>query len=284
MTLITYGKLPDTPAKLTAFTKLDLEGYNNYVIFDDLKSNTDKTPLTISTSKDVTPTLGTTAKKFNTVGADQLFTIISSSGYVTGQTKKLAYFCALKANEGYQFSETSEIDISYNYTNPFTGMSLSYTEKIPVTEKTQTVYIFGLTSKTYITIPKMITATNLVAKKTEKPIETIETFLNVYRMSNTKLKTFKESTYQDSDGSILAFSNFIESIKPLKLNFDNLGVDTTVKIGRNTLTDFTLPTLKNIENVKVASFNLSNMTNKNDPIINLVNPFVVFPAHAGVIP
>lgn len=47
-----------------------------------------------------------------------------------------------------------------------------------------------------------------------------------------------------------------------------------VKIGNNILTDFTLPHLKNIENVKVASFNLSNMTNKNDPSIYLVNPFV----------
>ena len=51
-------------------------------------------------------------------------------------------------------------------------------------------------------------------------------------------------------------------------------MESGVQIGNNTLTDFTLPTLKNIENVKVASFNLSNMTNKNDPVISLGNPFV----------
>ena len=274
MTLITYGKLPDTPAKLTAFTALDQAGYNNYVIYDTVYGNSDKTPLTVSTNKDVTPTLGTTTKKFNTVGTDQLFTLVSSSGYVTGQSKQHPYFCELKANDGYQFSETSEIDISYAYTNPYSGSTLNYTEKILVTVKAQTVYIFGLNSKTNISTPKTITATNLVEKKAETPVETIERVLNVYRMSNTKLKTFKESTYQDSNGAVLQFSNFIESIKPLKLNFDNLDGESSVKIGNNTLTDFTLPNLKNIENVKVASFNLSNMTNKNDPVINLVNPFV----------
>lgn len=274
MTLITYGKLPALPDKLTAFTALDKEGYTNYVIYDSILANSDKTPLTVSTTKDVAPTLGTTSKKFNTVGTDQLFSIVSSSGYVTGQSKQHAYFCELKANDGYQFSETSEIDISYLYMNPYTGSTVSFTEKILVTEKAQTVYIFGLNSKTNISAPKTITATNLIEKKEVKPVETLERLLNVYRMSNAKLKTFKESTYQDSNGAVLKFSNFIESIKPLKLNFDNLDVETGVKIGNNTLTDFTLPNLKNIENVKIASFNLSNMTNKNDPVINLVNPFV----------
>lgn len=274
MTLLTYGKLPDTPTKLTAFTALDKEGYNNYVIYDSVLANSDKTPLTVSTSKEFVPSLGTITKKFNTVGTDQLFTIVSSSGYVTGQSTKHAYFCELKANDGYQFSETSEIDISYSHTNQYTGSTLTYTEKIQVTEKTQTVYIFGLNAKTNISTPKTITATNLIEHTAETPVETLESFLNVYRMSNEKLKTFKESTYQDSDGAVLKFSNFIESIKPLKLNFDNLDVKTSVKIGNNTLTDFTLPTLKNIENVKVASFNLSNMTNKNDPVINFYNPFV----------
>ena len=93
-------------------------------------------------------------------------------------------------------------------------------------------------------------------------------------MINYNLKNFKESNYTDSDVAILQFSKFVESLKPLKLNFDALDVETGVKIGNNTLTDFTLPHLKNIENVKVASFNLSKMTNKNDPVINLVNPFV----------
>ena len=274
MTIISRGKLPSTPNKLTAFTKLDQEGYTNYVIFDDVKANADKTPLTVASSKDVAPSLGTLTKKFNTVGTDQLFTIVSSSGYVTGQSTKHAYFCELKANDGYQFSETSEIDISYAYMNPYTGSTVTVTEKIQVTEKAQTVYIFGLNSKTNISSPKTITATNLIEKKTESPVETIENILNVYRMSNSKLKAFKESTYLDSNGTVLKFSNFIESIKPLKLNFDNLDIESGVKIGNNTLTDFTLPNLKNIENVKVASFNLSNMTNKNDPIINLVNPFV----------
>lgn len=274
MTVITCGKLPNIPEKLTAFTKLDLDGYNNYVIFDDVKANTDKTPLTVSTTKDVSPTLGTLTKKFNTLGADQLFTIVSSSGYVTGQSTKHAYFCELKANDGYQFSETSEISISYSYQNPYTGSTLSVTEKIPVTEKAQTVYIFGKNQKTNISTPKTITATNLIEKTEEKPVETIERLLNVYRMSNEKLKTFKESNYQDSNGAVLKFSNFIESIKPLKLDFNNLDVETGVQIGNNTLTDFTLPNLKNIENVKVASFNLSNMTNKNDPVISLYNPFV----------
>ncbi len=274
MTLLTYGKLPVTPDTLTAFTALNQTGYNNYVIYDSVLANSDKTPLTISTTKDVIPTLGTTSKKFNTVGIDQLFTIVSSSGYVTGQSTKHAYFCELKANDGYQFSETSVINISYDYTNPHTGSTLTFTEKISVSVKTQTVYIFGLNQKTNITTPKTITATNLIEKKTETPVETIERILNVYRMSNAKLKAFKESTYLDSNGVILKFSNFIESIKPLKLNFDNLDNETGVKIGNNTLTDFTLPNLKNIKNVKVASFNLSNITNKNEPIINLVNPFV----------
>ena len=148
------------------------------------------------------------------------------------------------------------------------------TEKISVTEKTQTVYIFGLNQKTNISTAKTITATNMIEKHEEKPVENIERLLNVYRMNNSKLKEFKESTYQDSNGAVLKFSNFIESIKPLKLNFDNLDVETGVQIGNNTLADFTLPTLKNIENVKVASFNLSNMTNKNDPVISLINPFV----------
>ena len=274
MTLITYGKLPEIPATLTAFTTLDKEGYNKYVIYDSDLANSDKTPLTVSTTKDFTPTLGTTTKKFNTVGTDQLFTIVSSSGYVKGQSTKHAYFCELKANDGYQFSETSEIDITYSYTNPYTGSTLSFTEKIPVTEKAQTVYIFGLNSKTNISTPNTITATNLIEKTAEIPKETIERILNVYRMSNAKLKAFKESTYLDSNGVVLKFSNFIESIKPLKLNFDNLDIETGVQIGNNTLTDFTLPNLKNIENVKVASFNLSNMTKKNDPVVNLVNPFV----------
>lgn len=274
MTLKTYGKLPNTPEKLTVFTKLDLEGYNNYVIYDDVKANSDKTPLTVSTSQDVSPSLGTTSKKFNTVAPEQLFTIVSSSGYVANQSTKHAYFCELKANDGYQFSETSEISIEYSYQNPYTGSTLSYTEKVPVTEKAQTVYIFGLNQKTNISTAKTITATNLIEKVEEKPVETIERLVNVYRMSNEKLKTFKESTYQDSTGAVLKFSNFIESIKPLKLDFDNVDVETGVKIGNNTLMDFTLPNLKNIENVKVASFNLSNMTNKNDPVISLVNPFV----------
>ena len=274
MTLINYGKLPDTPTKLTAFTALDQTGYTNYVVYDSVLANSDKTPLTVSPTKDVTPTLGTIKKKYNTVGTDQLFTIVSSSGYVTGQSTKHAYFCELKANDGYQFSETSEIDISYAYMNPYTGSTVTYTEKIPVTEKAQTVYIFGLNSKTNISSPKTITATNLIEKVEETPVENIERLLNVYRMNNEKLKEFKESNYLDSSGVILKFSNFIESIKPLKLNFDNLDIESGVKIGNNTLTDFTLPNLKNIENVKVASFNLSNMTNKNDPVINLVNPFV----------
>lgn len=277
MTIITRGKLPTTPDKLTAFTVLDQEGYNNYVIFDDALANSDKTPLTVSTSKDTSLELGTTKKKFNTVAPEQLFSIVSSSGYVSGQSKKLPYFCELKANEGYQFSETSEIDISYSYMNPYTGSTLTYTEKIAVTEKAQTVYIFGLNQKTNISAAKTITATNLVEHKEDKPakpVETVERLLNVYRMNNTKLKEFKESTYQDSNGAILKFSNFIESIKPLKLNFDNLDVETGVQIGNNTLTDFTLPVLKNIENVKVASFNLSNLTNKNEPVTSLYNPFV----------
>lgn len=278
MTLITYGKLPALPDKLTAFTALDKDGYNNYVIYDSVLANSDKTPLTVSTTKDVAPTLGTTSKKFNTVGTDQLFTIVSSSGYVTGQSTKQAYFCELKAKDGYKFSETSEIDISYVYTNQYSGGPVPYTEKILVTEKAQTVYIFGLNQRPSISTPKTITATNMVEKKADTPVdtpvETLERLVNVYRMNNAKLKKFKESTYQDSNGDILMFSNFIESIKPLKLNFDNLDIETGVKIGNNTLTDFTLPNLKNIENVKVASFNLSNMTNKNDPVINLVNPFV----------
>ena len=274
MTIVTYGKLPNTPEKLTAFTTLNKEGYNNYVIFDDTVANSDKTPLTVSTSGDFTPTLGTTKKKFNTVAPEQLFTIVSSSGYITGQSKKHAYFCELKANTGYQFSETSEIDISYAYTNPYTGSTVTFTEKISITEKTESVYIFGLNQKTNISTAKTITATNMIEKHEEKPVETVERLLNVYRMNNAKLKEFKESNYQDSNGAVLKFSNFIESIKPLKLNFDNVDVEAGVQIGNNTLTDFTLPTLKNIENVKVASFNLSNMTNKNEPIINLVNPFV----------
>ena len=130
MTIVTYGKLPNTPNKLTAFTKLDQDGYNNYVIFDDVKANADKTPLTVSTSKDFVPSLGTLTKKFNTVAPDQLFTIVSSSGYVTGQSTKHAYFCELKADDGYQFSETSEISISYSYMNPYTGSTLSVTEKV----------------------------------------------------------------------------------------------------------------------------------------------------------
>ena len=274
MTIVTYGKLPNTPEKLTAFTTLNKEGYNNYVIFDDVFANSDKTPLSVSTSGDFTPSLGTNKKKFNTVAPEQLFTIVASSGYVTGQSTKHAYFCELKATDGYQFSETSEIEISYAYMNPFTGSTVTFTEKISVTEKTQTVYIFGLNQKTHISTAKTITATNMIEKHEEKPVENIERLLNVYRMNNAKLKEFKESNYLDSSGVVLKFSNFIESIKPLKLNFDNVDVETGVKIGNNTLTDFTLPTLKNIENVKVASFNLSNMTNKNEPIINLVNPFV----------
>ena len=271
MTLKIYGKLPDTPAKLTAFTSLDQSGYDKYVIYDDVKAFSDKTPLTVSNSKETTPSLGTITKKFNTVAPEQLFDIVSSSGYVTGQPTKHAYFCELKAKDGYQFSETSEISIPYSYTNPFTGSTVTFTEKIPVTEKTQTVYIFGMNQKPKIYAPKDISATNLIK---EKPVETLEPLLNVYRMSNSKLKKFKESRYTDSDGAVLQFSKFVESIKPLKLNFDALDVETGVKIGNNTLTDFTLPHLKNIENVKVASFNLSNMTNNNDPVINLVNPFV----------
>ena len=274
MTIISCGKLPNTPDKLTAFTTLNKEGYNNYVIFDDVMANSDKSPLTVSTSQETVPTLGTTKKKFNTVAPEQLFSIVSSSGYVSGQSKKQPYFCELKANEGFQFSETSEISISYAYTNQYTGSTLSVTEKVAVTEKAQTVYIFGLNQKTNISTAKTITATNLIEKVEEKPVETVERLLNVYRMNNAKLKEFKESTYQDSNGAILKFSNFIESIKPLKLNFDNLDVEVGVQIGNNTLTDFTLPTLKNIENVKVASFNLSNLTNKNEPVISLVNPFV----------
>ena len=274
MTIVTYGKLPNTPDKLTAFTTLNLEGYNNYVIFDDTVANSDKTPLTVSTSQETVPSLGSTKKKFNTVAPEQLFTIVSSSGYVSGQSKKHAYFCELKANTGYQFSETSEIAISYAYTNQYTGSTVTFTEKISVTEKTENVYIFGLNQKTNISTAKTITASNMIEKQEEKPVETIERLLNVYRMDNAKLKEFKESNYQDSNGAVLKFSNFIESIKPLKLNFDNLDVETGVQIGNNTLTDFTLPTLKNIENVKVASFNLSNLTNKNEPIISLYNPFV----------
>ena len=274
MTIITCGKLPNTPDKLTAFTTLNQAGYNNYVIFDDVVANSDKTPLTVSTSEDFTPSLGSTKKKFNTVAPEQLFTIVSSSGYVSNQSTKHAYFCELKANTGYQFSETSEIAISYAYMNPYTGSTVNFTEKIAVTEKTENVYIFGLNQKTNISTAKTITATNMIEKQEEKPVENIERLVNVYRMNNAKLKEFKESNYQDSNGAILKFSNFIESIKPLKLNFDNLDVESGVQIGNNTLTDFTLPTLKNIENVKVASFNLSNMTNKNDPVISLGNPFV----------
>ena len=274
MTLKIYGKLPDIPAKLTAFTSLDQSGYDKYVIYDDVKAFSDKTPLTVSTSKETVPSLGTIQKKFNTVAPEQLFDIVSSSGYVTGQPTKHAYFCELKAKDGYQFSETSEISIPYAYTNPFTGSTLTFTEKILVPEKTQTVYIFGMNQKPKINTPKDISATNLIESKKEKPDETLEPLLNVYRMSNAKLKKFKESRYTDSDGAILQFSKFVESLKPLKLNFDALDVETGVKIGNNTLTDFTLPHLKNIENVKVASFNLSKMTNKNDPVINLVNPFV----------
>ena len=274
MTVVTYGKLPNTPDKLTAFTTLNKEGYNNYVIFDDTVANSDKTPLTVSTSQETVPTLGSTKKKFNTVAPEQLFSIVSSSGYVSGQSKKHAYFCELKANTGYQFSETSEIAISYAYMNPYTGSTVTFTEKISVTEKTENVYIFGLNQKTNISTAKTITATNMIEKQEEKPVENIERLLNVYRMNNAKLKEFKESTYQDSNGAVLKFSNFIESIKPLKLNFDNLDVEAGVQIGNNTLADFTLPTLKNIENVKVASFNLSNLTNKNEPVISLGNPFV----------
>ena len=158
--------------------------------------------------------------------------------------------------------------------NQFTGSTLSVTEKVTVPEKAQTVYIFGLNQKTNISTPKTISATNLIEKEEEKPVENIERLLNVYRMSNDKLKEFKNSNYLDSSGVVLKFSNFIESIKPLKINFDNSDVETGVKIGNNTLEDFKLPSLKNIENVKVASFNLSNMTNKNDPVISLYNPFV----------
>ena len=274
MTIVTYGKLPNTPEKLTAFTTLNQAGYNNYVVFDDVFANSDKTPLAVSTSGDFTPSLGTAKKKFNTVAPEQLFTIVASSGYVTGQSTKHAYFCELKANDGYQFSETSEISISYAHMNPYTGSTLNFTEKISVTEKTQTVYIFGHNQKTNISTAKTITATNMIEKHEEKPVENIERLLNVYRMNNAKLKEFKESNYLDSSGVVLKFSNFIESIKPLKLNFDNVDVESGVQIGNNTLADFTLPTLKNIENVKVASFNLTNLTNKNEPIINLVNPFV----------
>ena len=274
MTIVTYGKLPNTPEKLTAFTTLNKEGYNNYVVFDDVFANSDKTPLAVSTSGDFTPSLGTAKKKFNTVAPEQLFTIVASSGYVTGQSTKHAYFCELKANDGYQFSETSEISISYAHMNPYTGSTLNFTEKISVTEKTQTVYIFGHNQKTNISTTKTITATNMIEKHEEKPVENIERLLNVYRMNNAKLKEFKESNYLDSSGVVLKFSNFIESIKPLKLNFDNVDVESGVQIGNNTLADFTLPTLKNIENVKVASFNLTNLTNKNEPIISLYNPFV----------
>ena len=274
MTIVTYGKLPNTPEKLTAFTTLNQAGYNNYVVFDDVFANSDKTPLAVSTSGDFTPSLGTAKKKFNTVAPEQLFTIVASSGYVTGQSTKHAYFCELKANDGYQFSETSEISISYAHMNPYTGSTLNFTEKISVTEKTQTVYIFGHNQKTNISTAKTITATNMIEKHEEKPVENIERLLNVYRMNNAKLKEFKESNYLDSSGVVLKFSNFIESIKPLKLNFDNVDVESGVQIGNNTLADFTLPTLKNIENVKVASFNLTNLTNKNEPIISLYNPFV----------
>ena len=230
--------------------------------------------MAVSTSGDFTPSLGTAKKKFNTVAPEQLFTIVASSGYVTGQSTKHAYFCELKANDGYQFSETSEISISYAHMNPYTGSTLNFTEKISVTEKTQTVYIFGHNQKTNISTAKTITATNMIEKHEEKPVENIERLLNVYRMNNAKLKEFKESNYLDSSGVVLKFSNFIESIKPLKLNFDNVDVESGVQIGNNTLADFTLPTLKNIENVKVASFNLTNLTNKNEPIISLYNPFV----------
>ena len=274
MTIVTYGKLPNTPEKLTAFTTLDQAGYNNYVIYDDVLANSDKTPLTVSTSGDVAPSLGTIKKKFNTVAPEQLFSIVSSSGYVSEQSTKHPYFCELKANSGYQFSETSEIEISYAYMNPFTGMTVTFTEKISVPEKTENVYIFGHNQKTNISTAKTITATNLIEKHEEKPVENIERLVNVYRMNNAKLKEFKESNYLDSSGVVLKFSNFIESIKPLKLNFDNVDVESGVQIGNNTLADFTLPTLKNIENIKVASFNLSNMTNKNDPVISLGNPFV----------
>lgn len=274
MTLKIYGKLPDTPAKLTAFTTLDQSGYDKYVIYDDVKAFSDKTPLTVSNDKETAPSLGTITKKFNTVAPEQLFDIVSSSGYVTGQPTKHAYFCELKAKDGYQFSEKSEISIPYVYTNPFTGSTVTYTEKILVPEKTQTVYIFGLNQKPKIYTPKDISATNLIETQKEKPVETLEPLLNVYRMSNSKLKKFKESHYTDSDGEVLQFSKFVESIKPLKLNFDDLDVETRVKIGNNTLTDFTLPHLKNIENVKVASFNLLKMHNKNDSVITLVNPFV----------
>ena len=274
MTIVTYGKLPNTPDKLTAFTTLNKEGYNNYVIFDDVFANSDKTPLTVSTSQETVPTLGSTKKKFNTVAPEQLFSIVASSGYVSGQSTKQPYFCELKASEGYQFSETSEISISYAHMNPYTGSTLNFTEKISVTEKTENVYIFGLNQKTNISTAKTISATNLIEKVEEKPVETVERLLNVYRMNNAKLKEFKESNYEDSNGAVLKFSNFIESIKPLKLNFDNLDVETGVQIGNNTLADFTLPTLKNIENIKVASFNLSNLTNKNEPVVSLGNPFV----------
>lgn len=274
MTLKIYGKLPDTPKHLTAFTSLNQTGYDKYVIYDDVNAFSDKTPLTVSNDKETAPSLGTITKKFNTVAPEQLFDIVSSSGYVTGQPTKHAYFCELKAKDGYQFSETSEISIPYVYTNPFTGSTVTYTEKIRVPEKAQTVYIFGLNEKSKIYSPKEISATNLIETPKEKPVETLEPLLNVYRMSNSKLKKFKESNYRDSDGELLQFSKFVESIKPLKLNFDDLDVEVGVKIGNNTLRDFTLPHLKKIENVKVASFNLSKMTNKNDPVINLVNPFV----------
>ena len=274
MTIVTYGKLPNTPEKLTAFTTLDQAGYNNYVIYDDVLANSDKTPLTVSTSGDVAPSLGTIKKKFNTVAPEQLFSIVSSSGYVSNQSTKHPYFCELKANPGYQFSETSEIEISYAYMNPYTGMTVTFTEKISVPEKTENVYIFGHNQKTNISTAKTITATNMIEKHEEKPVENIERLVNVYRMNNAKLKEFKESNYLDSSGVVLKYSNFIESIKPLKLNFDNLDVETGVQIGNNTLADFKLPTLKNIENIQVASFNLSNMTNKNEPVISLGNPFV----------
>ena len=137
MTIITCGKLPNTPDKLTAFTTLNQAGYNNYVIFDDVVANSDKTPLTVSTSGDFTPSLGSTKKKFNTVAPEQLFTIVSSSGYVSNQSTKHAYFCELKANTGYQFSETSEIAISYAYTNQFTGSTVTFTEVLEPFETTQ---------------------------------------------------------------------------------------------------------------------------------------------------
>ena len=73
MTLKNYGKLPDIPANLIAFTTLDQSGYDKYVIYDSVLANSDKTPLTVSTSKETTPSLGTIQKKFNTVAPKQLF-------------------------------------------------------------------------------------------------------------------------------------------------------------------------------------------------------------------